>query len=412
MLALVVSTIVWASLCPAWGRELAFFGAAGCDGADTGCDRDSEEGKKVIWVYALTQLGHLYPVGNLSVPGIPAWLAVAPQVPHCLFAALVDTDSLTSFLITKTGAEKGGATVASGGVNPVFASVTEDGHTLLVANYHGPDDSKQSTGASVASFSISSDCTLTPKDVVPHSGSSRVHGRQDSAHPHSFVAARGGLGYACDLGQDRIFTYSVGPDGGLRELHRAEAQPGDGPRHLVQHPRLSLVYVVNELACTVTAYGEDGGRLTRLSSYSTLPEGAQREGTKAAEIAITPDGSTVYATNRGRLNSVCVFDVLPDGSLQQLMQTKAPAFPRGMSLVHQGSLLLVAGQHEGTVQTFFTNAHDPKKTLAWSGTAVDGPPTAAALAVVALVDTAPGDADTCVSGPCTDRNAAAATTAG
>lgn len=325
-------------------------------------------------------------MGNLSVPGVPAWLTASAHAPRCLFATLVDTGSVASFHVTETGAEMSGEPVASGGAHPVHASVSADGGVLLVANYHGPDDVAESRGASVASFRIAADCSLTQTAVVPHSGSSVVRARQASAHPHSFSAARGGLAYACDLGQDAIFTYRLGPDGSLTELQRTQARPGDGPRHLVQHPSRPLLYVVNELANSVTAYAESEGALTALASTSTLPPGAASEGSKAAGIAIAPDGSAVYASNRGQHNSICVFEVLPDGSLRQLGHAEAPAFPRGIALAHGGSVLLVAGQHNGVLQTFLTRAQEPGLGLAWTGTAVPGPPTTAALAVLSLDD--------------------------
>jgi len=310
----------------------------------------------------------------------------------------VDKSQITSYSITERGADGPRALLASGGEHPVYASVTQDGKTLLVANYHGPDDVAVSDGAAVASFRIGPGCSLEPAAVVPHSGSSVLRSRQASAHPHSFVAVRGGLAYACDLGQDAILTYSVGTDGELRELGRTQARPGDGPRHLVQHPTEPLLFVVNELANSVAVYAEDGGSLTEVARASTLPPDVPPEGNKAADIAISPDGSRLYASNRGRHNSVCVFEVLEGGALRPAQQVEAPAFPRGMLLARGGGVLLVAGQHEGVVQTFLARGSEGGG-LAWSGASFDGPPTTASLAVAAVGPNAPVD-DTCPAGKC------------
>lgn len=358
---------------------LAFAGAAGCDVTDHDCSQDSSSAEVVLWQYSLTPAGTLIPLSKLSLAGVPAWLATAPQLPQCLFATLVTVNAVAAFEITSSGAQPRGAPVPSGGVHPVYASITQDGAWLLVANYHGPDDGVDSTGASVASFRIGADCTLTLVSSVPHSGSSVVHGRQEAAHPHSLVPAREmGIAYACDLGQDIIFTYAV-LDGGLKELHRTHAQPGDGPRHLVEHPYLPIAFVVNEIASTVALYAvEKGSILTRKIAVSTLPPGTPNAGSKAAEIAISPDGTKLYATNRGLHNSVCVFNVLVDGSLKQTQQILVSPYPRGMTLAFGGSLLLVAGQHSGVVQTFIV---DTDGKVSWTGVNVTGPPTAAGLAV-------------------------------
>lgn len=253
--------LVAGAVAHASGDSLLFAGGAGCDGSDGRCERETPEAERVIQSFLLTDGGNLAPLSNYSVPGIPAWLVSAPQLPRCLFAALADISTLLAFEVSGRGELRPAATVKSGGVNPVFASVSDDGRVLLVANYHGPDDVTHSDGASVATFRIGAQCELWPAASALLSGSSVVHGRQDSAHPHSFVAARGGIGFVCDLGQDAIFSFIVGPAGELRLLHRTAVQPGDGPRHMVQHPFANILYVVNELACTVTAYKEEDRHL-------------------------------------------------------------------------------------------------------------------------------------------------------
>merc|ERR1719237_1385210 len=90
----------------------------------------------------------------------------------------------------------------------------------------------------------------------------------------------------------------------------------------------------------------------------------------------------LYATNRGgEHSSVAVFDVLEDGDLRQVRLIDAPSFPRGMTLARESSMLVVAGQQQGVVQTF-KSATKHRGDLQWTGVNVTGPPTAAALAVI------------------------------
>uniref|UniRef100_A0A7S4W705 6-phosphogluconolactonase n=1 Tax=Alexandrium monilatum TaxID=311494 RepID=A0A7S4W705_9DINO len=144
-----------------------------------------------------------------------------------------------------------------------------------------------------------------------------------------------------------------GPDA----LERGEAPAphdaqGSGPRHLAEHPSLDFVYSVQEMGQSVAAWRKHAnGSLELAQILSLVPEGSSSKGSKAGEIVIAPDGRALYATNRGRLNTVTVFSVV-EGSIAQVQQIDAPRFPRGMELAHGGTLLLVASQEDTTVESF------------------------------------------------------------
>jgi 6-phosphogluconolactonase len=287
----------------------------------------------------------------LSFPtgGAPVWLTTVGKDLRegCLIATLADKSTLFS-------AGRGAThTTPSGGVNPVYAQANED-RILFVANYHGPDDTKISDGASVATFKIGEDCSLTLADVKNHSGSSVDPARQGGAHVHSVVPGRGGLAYACDLGMDKIFTYKVSREGKLTELARNSVKPGAGPRHLVEHPSLPYVYVVFEMGTAVASYKQQPkGALELIQTESVVDKKlGDGTGSKAAEIAISPDGSCIFATNRGSQNTVTVFKTLNDGKLDRLSSIEAPKFPRGMSLIADGSMLVVGGQSQTEVWSY------------------------------------------------------------
>lgn len=308
----------------------------------------------------------IQPDGKLSNVDFPyyadgkaVWLTSSSAVGSlkCIFAALADTNEILPLIDTVPGipAPLPSAKTAPG-VAPVHMTVTADNKFLLAANYHGPDDATTSEGAGVSTFAITSDgvgCGLEMRDFVPHAGSGPDKSRQGGAHVHSAYAHRDGYAYVCDLGQDLIFTYSISEDGKLSEVSRVSTAPGSGPRHLAFHPTLSIVYSVQEMEKTVSTYqiGANGA-LSLMQVMSLLGEGEDGKGSKAAELAILPDGSALYATNRGALNTVTVFAVGDDGLLRQTQQIDAPRFPRGMELAHNGSILLVASQQDSTVESF------------------------------------------------------------
>jgi len=206
--------------------DYIYMGSGGCDGDDAGCV-DEPAAQKVIRAAEVYATGEMKPLENMdmAVDGLPVWLATLHK--RCLFATLADTSDLVAYSFEPSQSLKGPITkVRAGGVAPVFAATTLDGRTLLVADYHGPDNSNVSTGAAAASFQIGNDCSLRLADTKPHNGSSVNPLRQGGAHVHSFVPARNGLAYACDLGMDVIFTYSVASDGRLSELQRTAVKPG------------------------------------------------------------------------------------------------------------------------------------------------------------------------------------------
>jgi len=356
-------------LCVAFGvsalaaNEYAFVGSGGCDGDMVDCvdDKTSEQTLQQIEIQPdgkLVAVDFPYYTG-----GMPVWLAGSNAVGglKCVFVALADKDEMLSLVDEVPGIPSPFPSLypaaPTGGAAPVHMTVTVDGKFLLVANYHGPDDATTSDGAGVGSIAIKSSgvgCGLELVDFVPHAGSGPDKSRQGGAHVHSVYASRNGkFAYACDLGQDLIFTYSVAEDGKLSEVSRVSTAPGSGPRHLAEHPSLSFVYSVQEMEQTVAVYLVDAdGRLSLRQMLSLVPEDEAREGSKAAEIVMHPNGTALYVSNRGRLNTVTVFAVRADGLLEQSQQIKAPRFPRGMALAQGGSLLLVASQEDTTVESF------------------------------------------------------------
>ena len=100
----------------------------------------------------------------------------------------------------------------SGGLAPVYIAPMRASDcagcsdAIVVANYHGPDDTTDQKGAGVASFHIGDDCSLTKGDSVPIDGHSIDPSRQGASHVHSVLLDAKGSNdssarfFACDLG--------------------------------------------------------------------------------------------------------------------------------------------------------------------------------------------------------------------
>lgn len=147
-----------------------------------------------------------------------------------------------------------------------------------------------------------------------------------------------------DMGLDLVRFWRDGPRG-LRAVQQVALPLGSGPRHTLWHPSGHL-YVLTELSREVFVLGADRAGRWRMLSAVRL-EGTLDDDT-AAEIAMTPDGESVYAGVRGS-DTLAVLRVRDSGDrLQHLALVDAGVrWPRHHVVVRD--TLLVAGQRSDDV---------------------------------------------------------------
>jgi 6-phosphogluconolactonase len=132
--------------------------------------------------------------------------------------------------------------------------------------------------------------------------------------------------------------------------------PGSGPRHLVFSRDGKSVYVVDEMACTVTCFNWDNrkGRLSQRQIISALPDDqAVRPEYTAAEIMLHPNGRFLYVSLRG-LDSISVFTVdALTGKLALIQNVSSGGkAPRGLGIDPSGHWLLAGNQKSDNVVEF------------------------------------------------------------
>lgn len=346
-----------------------------CDGAMLGC----VDGKHQIWSFD-DDLNH---TASYDFPGndLPSWLRATKS---CLFATVTNSQYLLSYSIGKDGTLTQVSKVDTGGQNPVF--IDQVGDFLVAANYHGPDDGTDSTGAGVSSTKVTADCSLAAGSFTGTAGHSVDPGRQGASHLHSVVATPGSSTtfHGLDLGQDAVFTFVINQaTGAIVEKNRHNATLGAGPRHAAWHPTKKIFYVLHEMGSFVASYTVDSasdgssGALTEIGRVSTQPQRTRFSGyNKAAEIVATADGRNIIVSNRGYgpdSGGVTVFSVRSDGTLGHgIPHQVGDRFPRGLGLspVGDGRTLIVAGQEGSTLTKFTVNADG---TLTQNGEPVPGP---------------------------------------
>ncbi|MGQ0601389.1 MAG: lactonase family protein [Anaerolineales bacterium] len=225
---------------------------------------------------------------------------------------------------------------------PCHLTLDAAGRWLLVSNY--------GTGT-VGVFPILPDGALgAMTDLVQHTGDGPRADRQEGPHAHSanFTPDQQHV-IVADLGIDALVVYTLSAEGQLREHSRASTRPGAGPRHLTFHPNGHMLYVANELDCTVTAFEYDSARglLSERDTLATLPSGAPE--TTVADIHLSASGRRLYVSNRGH-NSLAVYDVDEAGQLTSLGYPACGGnWPRNFAIAPNDNFVLVANQYSGEV---------------------------------------------------------------
>lgn len=177
--------------------------------------------------------------------------------------------------------------------------------------------------------------------------------RQEAAHAHSVVIDPSGkFAFVSDLGLDQIIIYRI-EDGKLVTHKEIQLPPGSGPRHFKIHKSGQWAYGINELNNTITLYSFNGvqGDLGIIQHISAIPEDYTGE-TYTAEVAISPCGRLLFASNRGHDTIVRFVIDQETGKLSDPQWVSSGgAFPRHF-LVVKGGHLIAANQNSNNIVSF------------------------------------------------------------
>lgn len=240
--------------------------------------------------------------------------------------------------------------IASKGTGPCYIAFDKTGRYLLAANYHS---------GSIAIFPRLEDGQLGQASAfVQHQGGKPLTVRQQGPHAHAICTSpNNDLVIVADLGLDKLLLYRFDETTGRLaddEATYGMVEEGAGPRHLAFHPNGRFVYVLNELASTVTQFAFDAtsASLQTVRTVSGLP-GGFRGHSDAAHLQIDALGRFLYISNRGH-NSIAVFSVDGlDGTLNlvQHISTQGKT-PRGFVLDPSGEWLLAGNEDTDSVAVF------------------------------------------------------------
>ena len=239
---------------------------------------------------------------------------------------------------------------ASQGADPCY--VTADKQHVIIGNY---------SGGSLAVYGRKEDGSLTAaKQVIQHTGKSiDPEKRQESAHVHQVILSPDkNYLISNDLGEDNIYIYNYFPLEKKQVLtikNVIKVPAGSGPRHLTFSPNGKFAYLAHEFTGKITAFVYADGKLTRIQEVGTVANDFKGR-IDAADIHVSPDGKFLYQSNRGDVNAISVFNIMPTGRLSVASTTSTLGLgPRNFAIDPSGKFLLVANQRSDEVVIFNRN---------------------------------------------------------
>jgi len=303
--------------------------------------------------------------GKLTTPELaaevsnPGFLALHPGG-TVLYAtgSQAGKPAVLAFKIEKSG-DKSTLTLLNsqeiGDGGAAHVSTDRTGKVLLTAQYGG---------GSTAIFRLADDGSIAGRtNLLKHgAGSGVVDGRQDKPHAHwTGTSPDNRFVFVPDLGMDKVVIWKLDVDGADLSPHGyGQCPPGGGPRHMKFSPDGQYVYVLNELALSVTTfkYDKQAGTMTPIQTIPTLSEEvkAKEVFNSASEIRIHPTGKFVYSANRGN-DTITAFSVEPATGKLSVIEVEPirGGWPRNFNLDPTGKWLLAAGRDSNTISVFQIN---------------------------------------------------------
>jgi 6-phosphogluconolactonase len=309
----------------------------------------SVNSEKKIVIYRLDpEKGELVLKGEQDLSGTPGSLC-SDRAKGRMYAALRDINSVASLEIDKETGSLSHLNDTPVADNPVYISTDKKGKFLFFTSYNGNRNAVYPIGKEGV---VKDAVQILEARINPHMI------RPDASGKYVFVPNKGG-----DVVQQFIFKGR-----GVLQPNNPEAVPaksGSGPRHFTINPAGNIMYVVNELSCTVVAFhlNRKEGILTGPFQEVTTKPADHTSYNTCADIHITPDGKFLYASNRGH-DSLAGFSVdQHTGKLTPIGWFPTEKEPREFEIDPSGRYVISAGESSGGIALYSINTDGTLKML-------------------------------------------------
>ncbi|MDO4813721.1 MAG: lactonase family protein [Gemella sp.] len=155
--------------------------------------------------------------------------------------------------------------------------------------------------------------------------------------------------FACDLGKDALHTYRL-VDNKLELVSSYKSAQNAGPRHIVQHPTLDVVYLICELDASVEVLSLKDGSFELVEKINLLEN--QEDKKWAAAVKLSNNAKYLYASNRGK-NVLVAYSVLEDGKLEKIASYDTQgSVPRDFAISSNDRFIIVGHQESDNLTLF------------------------------------------------------------
>lgn len=317
-----------------------------------------------------SETGALSSRGLMAKTPNPSFLAISQNRKYLYAVSEEGRGTVGSYAVQADGTLKPVNIRSTDGSYPCHISMAQAGKFVLVANYGS---------GNVAALPVNGDGSLGEICAeAQHEGTGPNKQRQEGPHAHSFTQVPDGRSaLACDLGTDSLYAYRLDGRNNLPDFRRSKRiaiAPGSGPRHLDFNRANSMVYVINELASTITTIELDvrtGEGATR-QTVPTLPHDFTGDST-TADIHVHPSNKFVYGSNRGH-DSIAAFAIGRDGRLSRIeIVPTGGKTPRNFCIDPSGRFLVVGNQDSDSIASFRIDQETGKLTPTGSTVQVGKP---------------------------------------
>lgn len=235
----------------------------------------------------------------------------------------------------------------SGGDHPCHVELDRSGRWLFASNY---------SSGTLSVLPIDSNGNPGPAKSIHHTGSGPDTSRQKGPHVHgSLISPDNRFLLVTDLGIDKVMIYAFDEKtGSIAPAAQPfyKANPGAGPRQICFDPSGRRAYLIEELSGHVVFLKYRNGLLKPKQRISTMAQGDRRF-PGSADIHVSPDGQFLYASNRGEVNNIAIYQVRPNGKLQlKAHQPTLGKSPRYFSIDPSGNYLLCGNQNSDEIVIF------------------------------------------------------------
>lgn len=311
-----------------------------------------------IYVYSFDQMdGSAKEVSHIKISN-PSFITISPNKKY-VYAVNENADKngkggeVSAFAFNKkTRSLEFLNKQSSQGNHPCYITIHKKGKWIIAGNY---------SSGNFAILPVEKNGRVgKASTVIQHDGKGTDSTRQKSPHVHATVFNKTHKKlYVTDLGTDKIMCYDFDPKTGNIQPSGQKfisTEPGSGPRHIDISNNGKFIYLVKEMAGSLSVFANIKNELSLVQTISTLPP-SYTGSAGSADIHISPDGNFLYVSNRASSNTIAIFKINQKNGQLNLIghQSTNGLTPRNFNFDPSGNFLLVANQNSNEIVVFKRN---------------------------------------------------------